>query len=1071
MTFQDPNAFYEEELLLLVKGIDTPTTVTEGQVIDGDLTPFRHRMEAVNTGNQLQNNGVITLRVPPDGTFVRKEPILIDESAKDDYIIQFRIKQDRDKDGVFEEEGKLYRFFIGQPTLQDDEHIGETLRITLIPVEYRTKETLDSRLLRFQNPSQAFQNRATFYNVIKGADNTEILFQNVNNNLPNAESLRQTWKPLAPTPVHDLLREIVARQSLAGVEGGVFEDFFFDYDAEPLSTKIVNLKAEAEGTIDRGVILDPLLFETSDTEKDKTINVDLIKFKNNVIVQANPLGGSLPREHSVFSSLFEHAKIRPEWDFNVQYTDGTLGTNQSEVRIEDGQVDEIRFFKAIKTTGNFNVNPIGGGNADEFWEEDFVTIPDYDQFASYEDRNNPSKPISPSNRGTIICQPSINIDHFYESLQFVPNNPDGDITFVPQLGGTPFWREIGEPFPRGEKHPLIDPTVNTGLLRTGRTRFFSYSPWTSNFKTMRAGTLFGIRDSTEEAQFKNVGYQGVVPDWNLSRANFDRVVADDRFEQVVGKDVIETLNDQPAQGERYLGARFLVGTNPTGAFAGEANKIAEWARDTDFAFSPNVGDWKFSNFPQVDETIIHQARGVWLVWGGVSWEELWKINRPLVKVSITTQIANKIREGALALVIPLRIANAFGLLSFLYDKEEFDDTTRHSPLHICKDIKLVEGSSGIPGQAFELRFEWNALEELRISPILTIPLTNANKRNFSSIGAWWYMPFPIPKFDTFGIDVGEISKNGTLDTNNLDFNHKHEIGWNNGIDSEDLGRIQQVSFKARLKLIGSLTEGLVVGYSDMPMVFWARDIFDRVWFANYKLRRNGEYSLIRISFGENGIQNLHHARYDELLELFGIVLDINWFLKEKEFTGIEFDWRFVKSMGTFYEIGYNSEGLYIANQMIDYVKNVATQAFSQIFPFLVSVLFPGEDFQANDFLVNHALLAIDEFRFDKQLYTNSDDISVPDARTVLDHQAPEVDYINAKITAQASKQRKLFVEQAWFMKAHGDVRLRFGEKFIARGPRVPNPLGEQDLICNEVKHIIDSDGYMIELTGKRKFVF
>jgi len=1057
MSFKDPNAFYEEELLLLVKGIEIPTTVTEGQVIDGDLTPFRHRMEAVNTGNQLQNNGVLLLRVPPDGTFVRKEPILIDESAKDDYIIQFQIKQDRDKDGVFEEEGKLFRFFIGQPTLQDDEHIGETLRITLIPVEYRTKETLDSRLLRLKNPKDAFQDRATFYNTIKGQDNTQILLPVGDNKLSDAEALKQTWQPLAPQPTHDLFREIVSRQSVAGVQGGVFEDFFFDYDASTVSTNAVNLKVEAEGTINRGVILDPLIFETSDTEKDKTINVDLIKFKNNVIVQGNPLGGSLPREHSVFSSLFEHGKARPEWEFNKQYFDGTAGTNQSEVRQEDARVSEIRFFKAIKTTGNINVNPIAGGNADEFWEEDFVTIPDYDQFASY-------------NEDDVIVQPSINIDKFYEAKQDVPNNPDGDITFIPQPGGTAFWQEVGDEFPRGEKHPLIDPTANTGLLRKGRTQFFSYSPWTSNFKTMRAGTLFGIRDSTEEAQFKNIGYQGVIPDWNLSRANFDRVVADDRFEQVVGKDVIDTLSDEPSIEERYIGARFLVSPSPTGEFVGQANRIAEWNGSSDFKVT-SVGDWKFSNFPQVDETIIHQARGVWLVWDGNAWDELWKINRPLVVESITTQLANKIRDGALALSIPLRIADAFGLLSFLYDKDEFDDTTRHSPLHICKDIKLVEGSSGIPGQAFELRFEWNALESIRISPILTIPIPNANKRNFSSIGAWWYLPFPIPKFDTFGISVGDISKNGSLDANNLDFNHKHKIGWNNGIDSEDLGRIQQVSFKARLSLFGSLTAGLVVGFSDMPMVFWARDIFDRVWFAKFKLRRNGEYSLIRISFGENAIQNLHHARYDELLELFDIVLDINWFLKEKEFTGIEFDWRFVKSMGMFYEIGYNSEGLYIANQMLDYVKNVATQAFSQIFPFLVSVLFPGEDFQANDFLVNNARLAIDEFRFDKQLYTNSDDISVPDARTVLDHQAIEVDYINAKITAQASKARKLFVEQAWFMKAHGDVRLRFGEKFIARGPRVPNPLGEQDLICNEVKHIIDSDGYMIELTGKRKFIF
>lgn len=1064
MSFQDSNAFYEEELLLLQKGIVTPTTITEGQVVNGDLTPFRHRMEAVNTGNQLQNNGVLLLRVPPDGTFVRKEPILIDESAKDDYIIQFRIKQDRDKDGIFEEEGKLFRFFIGQPTLQDDEHVGETLRISLIPVEYRTRETLDSRLLRLKNPADAFADRAVFYNQIKGADNTEVFFPSVNNKLPDAEALKQTWRPLAPKPTHDLFREIVERQSLAGVQGGVFEDFFFDYDAEPLFTNIVTLKAEAEGTIDRGVVLDPLLFETASAEKDETINVDLIKFKNNVIVQANPLGGSLPREHSVFSSLFEHAKARPEWDASVAYTNGAGGTNQAEVRITDEDIGDIRFFKAI--ADNTNINPLDNASRALNWEEDFVTVPDYNKYASY----NFEDIVVQDNGGTVRFFKCINVDG-------VPSNPQDDPAFKPvPSASTIYWTDTDRSFPAGGNHPLIDPTALTGLDRAGRTQFFSYTPWTENFETMRSGTLFGIRDPTSQQGFIDCGYQGVIPDWNLSRANFDRVVADDRFEQVVGKDVIDTLSNEPAQEERYLGARFLVSTSPTGAFAGQANRIAEWNGERDFKASTSSGDWKFSNFPEVDETIIHQARGVWLVWNGNNWEDMWNICRPLSSSvsgeTVDSNLFKIIKAGAEALVPATRILG--NIHSMLFDKDEFEDTTRHSPLHICKDIKLVEGAGGIPGQAFELRFEWNALEELPAGFVggvffPPIPLPNANKRNFTSIGAWWYLPFPIPKFPTFGRDVGSVSKNGSLDANNLDFNHKHEIGWNNGNDSEDLGRIQKVSFKARLSLFGSVVGSLVVGYSDMPMVFWARDIFDRVWFAKYKLRRNGEYSFQQISFGENSIQNLHHARYDELIEMFDIVLDINWFLKEKEFTGIEFDWRFVKSMGTFYEIGYNSEGLYIANQTIDYIKNVAIQAFTQIFPFLVSVLFPGEEWNSNDYLVNNSRLAIDEFRFEKQLYTNSDDVSVPDARTILDHQADEVDYINAKITAQASKQRKLFVEQAWFLKAHGDVRLRFGEKFVASGPRVP--AGTQDLVCNEVKHIIDSDGYMLEVTGKRKFVF
>ena len=177
-------------------------------------------------------------------------------------------------------------------------------------------------------------------------------------------------------------------------------------------------------------------------------------------------------------------------------------------------------------------------------------------------------------------------------------------------------------------------------------------------------------------------------------------------------------------------------------------------------------------------------------------------------------------------------------------------------------------------------------------------------------------------------------------------------------------------------------------------------------------------------------------------------------------------------MGMFYDLGYNSEGLYVANQFPDFSKNIAEQAFGQAFGFIVSGIktLTGnqEEYQAQDFLVNNARLAVDELRFEKQAYANSDRAPVPDARTVLEHLAQESDYVNLQVVAQAKKGRRQFVEQAWFMTAHGDVRLRFGEKFVAQGPRVPT--GSQDLVCKEVKHIIDSDGYMMHIIGKRKFL-
>src|SRR3989304_74451 len=906
MSFINPNAFYQEELLLLNKNFEAPTPITDGQIVNGNLQPFRARLELVHTGNELQNNGVLTLRIPPDGTFVRKEPILIDQSIK----------------------------------------------------------------------------------------------------FPDAESLRQEWRPLAPTATHDLFREITSSQSLPGIEGGVFRDFFFDYEPFALSTKAVTIKAEEEGTIDRGVTLDPLLFQfVSGTEKDKTINIDLIKFKNHVIVEGNPLGGTLPMENARFSSTWEHAKIRPEWEATTQYFDGTLGTNQSEVRIVDDDSGTVRFYRALND---------------------------------------------------------------------VPNNPTDLAIYKPvPLASTFYWQDTGRSFPAGLPHPLVDPNAPTGLARAGRTQFFSYTPWTEDFQAMRAGTLFGIGDNAQEDNFEQATYQGVVPDWNFVRSNFDRIEADNQYEQVAGKDVIKTLNDKPQDKECYTGARYLVSTSPTGLFVGHANQIAEYAGED---FNPNNSpsdDWQFSIFPKDGESICHQARGVMLAWSVKtnSWTDLWNIV-DILPSAVSKSLKQTIESGLEtlahtffdALVGPVVTT----LIGFLHDTGTFGSTTNMSPLHICKDIKLVEGASGIPGQAFELRFDWNPFE----SDVHFTGETGGDKKNYNSLGAWWYMAFPYPKIPTFGRDVGDTYKNPVIDSNNLTLNHKGKLGWNQGLDSEDLGRIQKVHFKARLSLYGSFTGGLVIGFADMPMIIWAVDIFDRIWFSKFQLRRNGEYSYQSLSFGENSMQLLHHGRYDEYLKWYNIVLETDWLLKQKEFSGLEFDWRFVKGMGIFYEAGYNNEGLYVGSQFPDYANNIAQQMMGGTFAFLASIGLPGESYQPNDLLVNNARLAIDELHFEKQLYTTSDDKPLntlgANSRAILDHNASEVDYLNLKIRAQASRERKKFVEQAWFMQGHGDVRLRFGEKFRAEGSRVPG--GTQELICSEVRHIIDNDGYMMQITGKRKFV-
>ncbi|MGH7901853.1 MAG: hypothetical protein ACRENZ_08965, partial [Thermodesulfobacteriota bacterium] len=642
MSFISTNAFYQEELLLLDKNLEAPTPITDGQIINGDLAPFRHRIELVGTGNQKQNNGILILRIPPDGTFVRKEPILVDETAKDDYIIQVRLKQDLNKDGVYETEGRLWRFIVGQPTLVDDVHDGETLKLNLISLEYKTKETLDSERIEtldsertiFVTPFDAFTRRIFSYNEIKGSNNPALFITpgvTGSIKLPNNSlSLKQEWRPIAPTTIHDLFREIIERQSLPGVGGGVFTDFFFDYEPHTLSTKTINIKAEAVGTIDRGVIIDPLIVNTPDAEKDKTINIDLINFKNNVILEGAPRGGSLPMEKSRFASRFEHGKNRPVWDQTITYKVDEI----DEIQIAD-PILGLRFFKALFE--NTNNNPLTPGQT--AWFEDFVTIPSFSQFAEYK--------------------------------------KDQIVTSVVDVGFYSFWKAnklitkggFG-PSPSSLDWDQLPPEIPTNQ----REAFFSYTPWTANFEAMRA-SLFGVRSgSATETALTNIGYSAIVPDFNYIRANFDRIQANNRFEQRTLKDVIKQINNsnQIDVGERHLGARFLIKGVGSGLFTGHNNQIAEWIGEDFPDGSMTIDDWAFSDPPINGDMIIDQDTARILTFNSPTWRTQWDV------------ITNEIVIGTKA----------------------HGDAQFSSPLHICKALNLVEGASGTPGQAFELTYDW-----------------------------------------------------------------------------------------------------------------------------------------------------------------------------------------------------------------------------------------------------------------------------------------------------------------------------------------------------------------------------
>jgi hypothetical protein len=256
------------------------------------------------------------------------------------------------------------------------------------------------------------------------------------------------------------------------------------------------------------------------------------------------------------------------------------------------------------------------------------------------------------------------------------------------------------------------------------------------------------------------------------------------------------------------------------------------------------------------------------------------------------------------------------------------------------------------------------------------------------------------------------------------------------------------------------------------MVFWAVDRNDRIYFQEFTQRVNNAWEQHTIPIGPRAPQNLYNSRISELMDFLGHKLpSFDFFLPEREFTGVQFDWRFVKGMGWFYKDSYDEQGLY-ATSVFSYWEQLTQfldQAVAQGVQFWFKKLTGQPVEPSTDLIIDHSIIALDELHFDKELYALSSKVRVSDnPRIILERDETQDDYNDATAKSQAIDARKEFFPQFWFMRARGDVRMKLGQRFEIDGPRVSG--GPVELVCSEVKHIIDGDGYFMEVFGIRKFV-
>jgi hypothetical protein len=185
-------------------------------------------------------SGSIKLRIDENMTFLKQGPLLMEEDAKTKYLIEAKITQTIDGTNT---DSKVFRFQIGTPQVHVDQSQGGMITIQLQEIQRRTQEVLTSRELRFLTPRQTLD--ARMVDMINFGGSTEQgvnmpvrIYENTSanggdgsNQLPLGPELE--YVPQTPIPIKKAFDTLFENLSEAQATGGVFTDFYYDYDPIP----------------------------------------------------------------------------------------------------------------------------------------------------------------------------------------------------------------------------------------------------------------------------------------------------------------------------------------------------------------------------------------------------------------------------------------------------------------------------------------------------------------------------------------------------------------------------------------------------------------------------------------------------------------------------------------------------------------------------------------------------------------------------------------------------------------------------------------------------------------------
>ncbi len=570
----------------------------------------------------------------------------------------------------------------------------------------------------------------------------------------------------------------------------------------------------------------------------------------------------------------------------------------------------------------------------------------------------------------------------------------------------------------------LEPIPDTSNLWDNLSTLTTHTPltnntdlWLANLDAKNEPFVSGTSGGLNNDGF----HRGFSVDMNICVTHYDTASSQNPYLSISGKDVEFMLVNDPTTltaAEIVDGYRGIVGTVPTGAFAGNAERLAEWNE-----FKSGGAGWEFSDPPVDGDYVNDRSTGRVIAYRNPGSGLQWDTANPSWSLDTTSQNA--------------------------------------SPFHPVKNITLTDGPDGRPNSAIAWEYDWDVNE---VDPQLI--------RNKASRWAGFSIKMPIPHRVFGSLAVGDIWKNATMDFENMSRNPDGSISdWNRGEGSENLGNLRGVACKLNLDF-RDINDNIIDGLANITTVWWFRDKFNRTVFTEAKVRRVSNYVTIQFEAGPDAKMQLHENRVEELYQLAigdsNFVFPFNDHLLEKEYSGIRFDWNFVKEMGMFYKGSYDNNFFY-KNAQNEFLDRAAA-VFQQIFQGEAFSVITGK---VGNYVISKCTVKLAEFRFIKDAYVSSATGVTADARVTSGGSTSISDYNTLKDIAIGRVRRSEHYPQFTPIDSYVDVRMRLGETFKASGPRwsdEKDPPGNiRTMVCAEYTIFESDNGSRMQTLGYNRF--